>query len=84
MQRIEAIVYRTMSKTAIKLKSHGFDLCTHLILNLPDSTMTDVLNTAKLMNTVKTDVVKLHSLYIAKDSLYEKTVFWKVRFMLEA
>lgn len=59
-------------QTAIKLKSHGFDICTHLILNLPDSTMTDVLNTAKLMNTVKTDVVKLHSLYIAKDSLYEK------------
>lgn len=46
------------------VKEHGFYLDTHLILNLPWDTEADILAAAKLMNEVKTDSVKLHSLHI--------------------
>ena len=46
------------------VKEHGFYLDTHLILNLPWDTEEDILTAAKLMNEVKTDSVKLHSLHI--------------------
>ncbi len=59
-------------KAALRIKSFGFNLCTHLILNLPGTTIEDVETTVNLMNEVGTDIVKLHSLYIAKDSIYEK------------
>jgi len=59
-------------KAALRIKSFGFNLCTHLILNLPGTTIEDVETTVNLMNEVATDIVKLHSLYIAKDSIYEK------------
>ncbi len=51
-----------------KIKKSGFSVCSHLILNLPDSTMDDVIKTACIMNELQVDIVKLHSLYIAKDS----------------
>ncbi len=58
---------------SIKLiKSYGFPVCTHIILNLPETTMDDVYNTVKLMNELQIDIIKLHSLYIAKDSVYGK------------
>ena len=59
-------------EAAYAIKKHGFNLCTHLILNLPETNMKDVKDTVLLMNEVQTDIVKLHSLYIAKDSIYEK------------
>ena len=46
------------------VKEHGFYLDTHLILNLPWDTDADIGTAAKLMNEVKTDSVKLHSLHI--------------------
>lgn len=49
-------------------KELGFSICTHLILNLPDTTIEDVISTASLMNELNVDIVKMHSLYIAKDS----------------
>lgn len=52
------------------IKSYGFSVCTHLILNLPNSTMDDVVNTVALMNELEVDIIKIHSLYIAKDSVF--------------
>ena len=46
------------------VKEHGFYLDTHLILNLPWDSEEDILTAAKLMNEVKTDSVKLHSLHV--------------------
>ncbi len=54
------------------IKKYDFDLCTHLILNLPSDTSEDAIKSAKLMNEVQTEQVKLHSLYIAKGSVFEK------------
>ncbi|MBO5408063.1 MAG: TIGR01212 family radical SAM protein [Clostridia bacterium] len=54
------------------VKDYGFYLDTHLILNLPWDTESDVLEAARLMNRVKTDSVKLHSLHIPYGTrLYE-------------
>ncbi|MGF6989064.1 radical SAM protein (TIGR01212 family) [Lachnospiraceae bacterium PM6-15] len=58
------------------IKSYGFTLCTHVILNLPGDTDRDALETAKVLSAMKNDIVKIHSLYIAKNTplaqLYEK------------
>ncbi len=59
-------------QTAQRIKAYGFELCTHLILNLPETSMEDVVYTAQIVNSVGTECVKLHSLYVAKGSLYEK------------
>lgn len=52
----------------MKIKSYGFTVCTHIILNLPNDTDRDMVETAKILSALQTDVVKLHSLYIAKNS----------------
>jgi hypothetical protein len=57
-------------QSVLKIKSFGFAVCTHLIINLPESTMEDVVTTVELMNELDVDIVKLHSLYIAKDSVF--------------
>ncbi len=51
---------------------YGFDICTHIILNLPGDTMEDSIETAKILSALPTQSVKLHSLYIPKGSrLYQ-------------
>ncbi len=57
---------------ANKIKAFGFNLCTHVILNLPESDMEDVIETAKILTVMKCDYVKLHALMIVKNSIYEK------------
>ncbi len=57
---------------ANKIKAYGFNLCTHAILNLPESDMEDVIETAKILTVMKSDYVKLHALMIVKNSIYEK------------
>lgn len=52
----------------LQIKSYDFTICTHVILNLPNDTMRDVIETAKILSALKIDIVKLHSLYIAKDT----------------
>ncbi len=57
---------------ANKIKALGFNLCTHAILNLPESDIEDVIETAKILTVMKSDYVKLHALMIVKNSIYEK------------
>lgn len=54
------------------IKEHGLYLTTHIIGNLPKTTKEDIIRTATLMNTVSSDIVKLHSLYIAKGTMFAK------------
>lgn len=50
---------------AVRLvKQYGFEVCAHLILNLPWDSMEHAIQSAKLMNQLNIDSVKLHSLYI--------------------
>lgn len=56
----------------LRIAPYGFTVCTHIILNLPWDTMEDVIETAKLVSVLPVQIVKLHSLYIAKESPMEK------------
>lgn len=50
------------------IHEYGFDICTHVILNLPGDTTEDAVETAKILSALKIPVVKVHSLYIAKNT----------------
>lgn len=56
---------------AVKMiRDYDFAICTHLIINLPWDKDREVLTMAKLMNDLKIDMVKLHSLFIAKGTVF--------------
>jgi len=46
----------------------GISICTHVILNLPGDTLRDTVETARILAALHIDIVKLHSLYIAKNT----------------
>ena len=52
----------------LTIHKYGFEICTHVILNLPGDDMTDCIETAKILSALKIPVVKIHSLYIAKNT----------------
>ncbi len=47
----------------------GFTICAHVILNLPGDDRNDACETARVLTALGIDIVKLHSLYIAKNTL---------------
>ncbi len=61
------------------IKKYNFFICTHMMLNLPGDTMEDVREGAKILSVLGSDFVKLHALYIVKDTSmakqYEKGEF---------
>lgn len=52
------------------INEYPFEVCCHLILNLPWDNNKDIINNAILINKLKIKQVKLHSLYIAKGSVF--------------
>jgi len=50
------------------IQKYGFEICTHLILNLPWDDNEDVIECAKVLSALGVNQVKLHSLYIVKDT----------------
>ena len=50
------------------LRNYNFDTCVHMILNLPGDDMDDVIESAKILSALHISTVKLHSLYIAKNT----------------
>lgn len=60
----------------LAVRSYGFDVCAHVILNLPGDTRFDAIETAKILSALRVQIVKAHSLYIAKGTAlceaYEK------------
>lgn len=52
-----------------RIKRRRFSVCTHLIGNLPWDTEADFYEAAKLMNVLGVDSVKIHSLYILKNTV---------------
>ncbi|MFZ5967880.1 MAG: TIGR01212 family radical SAM protein [Bacillota bacterium] len=63
----------------LRIKKFGFESCAHLILNLPWDTMTDVVEAAKVLSALRVEQVKLHALYIVKNTamgnMYENKEF---------
>lgn len=52
----------------LRIKENNLRVCTHLILNLPWDNDIDVIENAKVLSSLKVDEVKLHSLYIVKNT----------------
>lgn len=52
----------------LQIKQYPFSICTHVILNLPQDTIRDAIESAKILSALHVDIVKLHSLYIAKNT----------------
>ncbi|WP_196591784.1 TIGR01212 family radical SAM protein [Pectinatus frisingensis] len=53
----------------LRIKQYNIQTCAHIILNLPWDDMTDVIETAKIMSALRLDQVKLHALYIIKNTV---------------
>lgn len=59
----------------LRIAPYHFPVCVHMILNLPGDTMEDAKESARILSALPIEMVKLHSLYISKDSgLYEKYI----------
>lgn len=52
----------------LRIKRYGFKVCSHLILNLPWDEEIDTVEGAKIISALGVDFVKVHSLYIVKDT----------------
>lgn len=52
----------------LMIHQYGYDICTHVILNLPWDEQRDAIETAKIVSALKVTTVKVHSLYIAKNT----------------
>ena len=52
----------------LRCHSRGFEVCAHLILNLPWDDGEDAEEAAKILTSLKVEQVKLHSLYIERDT----------------
>ena len=53
----------------LRIKKYNFEVCAHVILNLPYDNMDDVVETAKIISVLKLEQVKLHSLYIMENTV---------------
>lgn len=53
----------------LMIRQYQFDICTHVILNLPYDDEKDCLETARVLSALKIPIVKIHSLYVAKNSV---------------
>lgn len=51
-----------------KLNKYKFYSCTHLILNLPGDDLADIIESAKIVSALQSSEVKLHALYIIKNT----------------
>lgn len=52
----------------LMIKQYGFGICVHLIPDLPWDSADDVIDSAKIVSALKINSVKLHSLYVVKNT----------------
>lgn len=53
----------------LTIHKYNFPICAHVILNLPGDSMLDSVETAKILSALHVNMVKIHSLYIAKNTV---------------
>lgn len=56
-------------RAAERIKKSGLELCTHVILDLPWDTRSDVVKTAEAVNEAGSDFVKCHALYVERQTV---------------
>lgn len=63
-------------KSVLLIKEYGFEVCTHMIASIPYDSEEDIIEGAKILSVLGTDSVKIHSLYVEKNTIlgdmYEK------------
>lgn len=81
---LQSVNYHTLEKinrghgmaefidAVLRTKRYGFSVCAHMIVNLPWDTMTDTIEGARILTAFGVDQVKLHALYIVKNTLMAK------------
>ena len=71
--------FRTFMKAAEQLRERNIRVCVHIINGLPGETYDDMIKTVKDISVLDINAVKIHMLYILKDTplfkLYEKEKF---------
>ncbi|MBC7088314.1 MAG: TIGR01212 family radical SAM protein [Tissierellales bacterium] len=55
-----------------RIKKYGLRICSHVILDLPWDSIDDTIETSKIISSLHVDEVKLHSLYVVKNTELEK------------
>ena len=77
---LQSVNYHTLQKVnrghtmaefidaVLRIKRYGFEVCAHMILNLPWDTMDDVIEGAKTLSALQVDQEKLHALYLVKNT----------------
>ncbi len=58
--------------SAIMLNKNNIFTVSHVIIGLPGDIKIDIIETAKILNALEINAVKLHSLYITKESVFGK------------
>ncbi len=53
-------------------KNRNIDICVHVILGLPGETEADMLDTARFLSNMDINSVKIHLLYVVKNTILEK------------
>jgi radical SAM protein (TIGR01212 family) len=53
----------------LRARKYAIGVCAHIIPNLPWDDMTDVIENAKVLSALGVEQVKLHALYIVKDTV---------------
>lgn len=78
---LQTVNYKTLQKinrghtvaeyidAMMMIQTYPFRNCTHVILDLPWDTMEDVVETAKIISALPTHEIKLHALYIIKNTV---------------
>lgn len=78
---LQSVNYKTLKKinrghtlaefidAVMCIQKYGFDICAHLILNLPFDDDEDIIECAKILSALKVKQVKLHCLYIVKNTI---------------
>lgn len=55
-----------------RIRKYNFEIVAHVIIDFPYDDMEDVIETAKIISALGVNAVKLHSLYIVKNTPLEK------------
>ena len=58
-------------RTVIATRNRGIQICAHVILGLPGETREEMLETAKFIGGLHLDGVKIHLLYVIKNTLLD-------------
>ena len=52
----------------LKTKGRSIHICAHVIIGLPGETIDEILETAKVIAALRPDGIKIHSMYIVRDT----------------